>query len=303
VKARAYANVAIVKYWGKKSEARVIPTAPSLSVALDKLAVEAEVEFVAGAADEVEIDGVQAEGEEAARVSRFLDRVRPKGQVARVKTRATFPRAAGLASSSAAFAALAAAGAKAGGMQWDEARVAELARLGSGSATRSVTGGWTVWRNERPQRVAEAQHWDLRILVARVRDAPEKKAVSSTEGMRRCMQTSPFYAAFPAMCERDTEAGIAAVRGKNLDALGEIAERQALALHALCLTARPAIVYWTPATLQILTTVKRFTVDAGPHVFVFCSPAEAEATAATLRGLPGVREVIESRPAGGVEIL
>src|SRR4029077_15042629 len=144
VTARSNVNVALVKYWGKRDPALNLPATGSISLTLDGLSVEARVSFGDGQADELTIDGEPARGHERERLARFLDIVRDEagcGDPARVVTSSRVPRGAGLASSAAAFAALALAGSRAAGLRLDAPALSALARRGSGAAGRPVFGG------------------------------------------------------------------------------------------------------------------------------------------------------------------
>src|SRR5205809_700080 len=219
--ARANVNLALVKYWGKRDRALNLPATGSISLTLDGLSVEASVAFGGGEADRVEIDGAEAAGDEALRVARFLDLVRAEAgrrERALVTTRSTVPRGVGLASSAAAFAALALAASRAAGIVLDPPALSALARRGSGSAARSIFGGFVEWRRgERPdgrdsvaEPLAPPDFWDVRVVVAVTSSAP--KAVSSRAGMERAA-TSPFYPAWVAGAEADLAEALRAVPG------------------------------------------------------------------------------------------
>src|SRR2546425_8125034 len=151
--ARANVNLALVKYWGKRDGVLNLPATGSISLTLDGLSVEASVAFGGGEADRVEIDGAEAAGDEALRVVRFLDLVRAetgRRERALVTTRSTVPRGVGLASSAAAFAALALAASRAAGIALDPPGLSALARRGSGSAARSIFGRFRAWHRGGP---------------------------------------------------------------------------------------------------------------------------------------------------------
>src|SRR5256712_10811660 len=150
--ARANVNLALVKYWGKRDGALNLPATGSISLTLDGLSVEASVAFGGGEADRVEIDGAEAAGDEVLRVVRFLDLVRAetgRRERALVATRSTVPRGVGLASSAAAFAALALAASRAAGVALDPPALSALARRGSGSAARSIFRSFVEWHRCR----------------------------------------------------------------------------------------------------------------------------------------------------------
>ena len=194
----ANSNLALVKYWGKADEGARHPAAASLSVTLDSLTTAAQIEFSPRLAED-RIEGLPAGP--SARVEAFLGRFRARFGVqprAHVSLISNFPVAAGLASSASTFAALAKAATAAAGIEIDDRELADVARLGSGSACRSIFGGFVEWRPEGGASVVEPiaskDHWPLRILVAVTSERP--KAVGSSEGMRRTEATSPYYRAW-----------------------------------------------------------------------------------------------------------
>ena len=318
--ARANVNIALVKYWGKRDPALNLPATGSISLTLDGLGVEARVAFGETAADELEIDGRPAEGEAAERLRRFLDVVRAEAgrrDAVRVRTAGTVPRGAGLASSAAALAALALAGSRAAGLRLEPPALSALARRGSGSAARSIFGGFVEWhRGERPdgrdsiaEPLAPSDWWDLRVVAAIASTAP--KTVSSRAGMTRA-QASPFYPAWVAGAEADLAETRAAIRARDLEALGLLAEHSALAMHAVGLAARPPLLYWRGATIECIQrvwalraegTAAFVSIDAGPQVKVLCAPADAARVAEALRAVPGVERVLTCRPGAGAEVI
>ncbi len=317
--ARANVNVALVKYWGKRDASLNLPATGSISLTLDGLWTEARVGFGGGEADLVEIDGSPAAGEEGRRVTAFLDLVRQQAgrrERARVATRSTVPRGVGLASSASAFAALAAAASRAAGMQLEPQALSALARRGSGSAARSVFGGFVEWqRGERADGadsvaapLLDRDAWDVRVVVAVTDAAP--KSVSSRDGMAHA-QTSPLYPAWVTTAEADLVEARAAIRARDLEALGLVAEHSALTMHAIGLGARPPLLYWRGATVECIHRVWQLrhdgvgawvTIDAGPQVKVLCAPADAPRVADALTAVPGVVRVLTCAPGGGVEV-
>ena len=189
--AAAHANIALVKYWGKRDDALLLPEAPSLSVALDKLLTTTTVELGDSGADAFTLDGRPADPGPA---RRLLDAAKI-GQRARIVSRNEFPTAAGLASSASGFAALAVAACAAAGLRKSTEELSALARLGSGSASRSVPGGWAVWEGEAARQVFAPSHWDLRFCIAVCAAGP--KHVGSRDGMRTARNNSPTLSRRP----------------------------------------------------------------------------------------------------------
>ena len=304
--AAAHANIALVKYWGKRDEALLLPEAGSLSVALDKLLTVTTVELGDFAADALTLDGSAVDPGAARRV---LDAMGIQKR-ARIVSRNQFPTAAGLASSASGYAALAVAAAAAAGLRRSPEELSALARLGSGSATRSVPGGWAVWEGERARQAYPPSHWDLRFCIAVCAAGP--KQVGSRDGMRTTRETSPYHAAWIEQCRRDLPEALRLLGARDLPGLGALAERNALRMHADALAADPPLLYWQPATVACLHALRELrasgveawaTIDAGPHVVALCAPDRSAVVEARLRAVPGVAEVLVCAPAGGARVL
>lgn len=320
--ARAHTNIALVKYWGKRDEALFLPQNGSLSLTLDALFTTTTVHFdPALNADVLVRDDALREGDEAAKVTRFLDLVRQQAGFthrARVMTRNDVPTAAGLASSASGFAALAAAASRAAGLDLSLTALSALARQGSGSASRSIYGGFAEWRKGEAPDGADSyavplvppEHWDVRMVVTVLSAAPKDR--SSREGMRHTVGTSAFYRGWLDTVEADLAAARAAIAQRDLEALGTVAESSALKMHGSMLGATPPFTYWTPATLAVMHAVwdlRRagvpawLTIDAGPNVKVLTSPAAQAAVEAALAAVPGVESLIAAGPGPGIRWL
>lgn len=312
---RAHANIALVKYWGKRDEALFLPANGSLSLTLDGLYTTTSVEYGDFAADRLVLDGVEQGGDALAKVSRFVDKVRPQGARVLVESQNHVPTAAGLASSASAFAALAVAASRAAGLALSPEELSRLARQGSGSACRSIWGGFVEWRrgsradgmDSHGVPIAPQDHWDVRMLVAVLQKAP--KAVSSREGMKRTVKTSPFYPGWLASVDQDLATARNAIQARDLGALGTVMEASALKMHATMLAAKPPFTYLRPASLSAIQAVwdaraegleGYLTMDAGPNVKVLCAARDAEAWQRRLAALPEVVEVLCCAPGPGV---
>lgn len=317
--ARAHSNIALVKYWGKRDETLFLPTNGSLSLTLDGLFTTTRVRFEPGLAADVFV--LNGHREDGAKVSAFLDLVRAQAGLtdrARVESRNDVPTAAGLASSASGFAALAAAASWAAGLDLPDAELSALARRGSGSASRSIFGGFAEWKrgtladgtDSHGVSLAPPEHWDLRMIVTLLSAAP--KAVSSRAGMKATVKTSPFYPGWLATVERDLATCRTAIAARDLAALGEAAESSALKMHATMLGARPPFTYFQPASIAVMHAVwglreqgvpAWLTMDAGPNVKVLTTPEAQQAVEAMLRTVPGVLDLIACGPGPGVRRL
>lgn len=321
--ARACANIALVKYWGKRDAARNLPAAGSLSLTLAALTTETRVSFdPALATDELYLDGAPARPADTGRISAFLDLVRSEAQIAtraHVSSNNAFPTASGLASSASGYAALAVAATTAAGLSLSPRALSMLARRGSGSAARSIYGafvrmhaghaddGSDAFAEPITSRLADR----VRMVIAIV-GGGAPKSHGSRDAMDHTAQTSPFYRAWVDLVPHDLAVAEGALAAADLPALGVIAEANALAMHASAIAARPAIVYWQPTTLALLAEVHALrargigawaTMDAGPHVKVLTAIDDAETVAAALRAVPGTTEVMISGPGGPAVVL
>ncbi len=316
----APSNIAFVKYWGAEDLAVAIPLNASISMSLRACVTRTSVETVAaGAADEIWVFSEgrwgQAEGAFQQRAAAHLERLRRWAQVDvgfRVATENSFPAAAGIASSASGFAALTLAVVAALDRQPDGDELSNLARLsGSGSASRSVFGGYVQWpfgTGEDPWRaapLAPASHWDLRDVIAIVQTGP--KAVSSLEGHARA-RTSPHYVRRQELIPDRLQRVREAIDARDLDQLGPIIEEDAIELHLVAMSSQPPIFYWQPATLRVLDHVRALrqrgtsawaTMDAGANVHILCSADDEEAVATSLAAIDGVQTVIRDGVGSG----
>jgi diphosphomevalonate decarboxylase len=320
--ARAGTNIALVKYWGKRDPQLNLPRTGSLSLTLAGLETVTSVSVDPGLQhDHFELDGHIERGIPLGRVGRFLAIVRElagvQGLFARVVSRNAFPTAAGLASSASGFAALAAAGCAAFGLDLAPEELSALARRGSGSAARSMFGGLVEMEPGTREDGADAyahqlvppSAWPLRLVVAVTTEGA--KDVSSTAGMEATEQTSPLYEAWVASHAIDLEEARLAVAGRDLEVLGSVMERNCLGMHACMMATRPPLLYWNEATVAAMREVWSlrargvpvwFTIDAGPHVKALCRPEEATQVKAALDALPGVARTIVAAPGEGVRL-
>jgi len=315
----ACANIAFVKYWGNLDADRRLPLNDSLSMNLSAATTTTHVRFDPRlAADRVALDGETRYGPTRARVVAHLDRVRRRagiGTRAEVTSANSFPMGTGIASSASGFAALTLAAVGAVGLERSEEELSVLARLGSGSAARSVPGGFVEWRaadtdaGSFARSLAPPEHWDLRDVVAVV--SRDHKAVGSADG-HTAARTSPYLGARLAELPPRLGAVRRALLARDLASLGPAAEAEALSLHAVAMTSRPPVLYWQPGTLALLHVVRRwrsqglgvyFTLDAGPNVHLLCEGHDAAAVEAELAHLDYVEFSLHNRPGGAARLV
>lgn len=308
----AHPNIALSKYWGKRAGEGNVPAVPSLSVTLAGLSTTTSVTFDPRLTqDSLELNAVEGFGTQLARAKDLLDRVRAHAGTttfARIVSRNDFPTASGLASSASGFAALALATVRAAGLDWSAERVADLARRSSASAARSVFGGFVELDGESARAVAPKSTLGLRVLVCVTTEA--QKSTSSTDGMKRTADTSPYYGAWLDAAPRIHVSLREALLANDFEKVGELAESSALAMHASAMAA--GVVYVSGVTLAALAEVRAIresgvpayaTIDAGPHLKCLVQEANVAKVKERLARVPGVLRIIEASPGDGARIL
>lgn len=282
-RAEAYApsNIALSKYWGKRDAELNLPTNGSLSISLGKLGTRTTI--TPAEQDQVTLNGnhLPAEHPFTRKVIAFIELFR-RGQhlPMHIDTYNTIPTAAGLASSASGFAALTLALNQFFQLKLPEQTLSAIARIGSGSASRSLWHGFVEWqcgeRTDGSDSIAQPldSTWqDLRIGLLELNSA--EKHTSSRDGMTHTAETSPLFAQWPQQAEHDLTTIRNAILDQDFHTLGKAAEGNALAMHATMLAARPLLTYFQPKTLATILKVQKhrndglavyLTIDAGPNV-------------------------------------
>lgn len=305
----AHPNIALIKYWGKQAGAGNLPASPSLSITLDDLTTTTRVE--AANEDQVLLNG---EPTSDRKILGFLHRLRQHYAVPplRIETHNNFPTAAGLASSASGFAALITAIDAHCELGMSDPVRSGFARQASGSAARSIFGGFVGLCGPdwfaRP--VLGSSDWPLKVVIAITDEG--RKPVSSTEGMRAAEATSPYFPAWVSSTTDDYQAALKLVTAREFAALAELAEASCLKMHALMLSTRPPLIYWRPATLACIETVRTlraagtpvfFTIDAGPQLKAVCLPDAAGEVARALGAVSGVLSTRVVGLGGGARVI
>ncbi|POR04126.1 hypothetical protein AU468_03905 [Alkalispirochaeta sphaeroplastigenens] len=321
ITATAHPSLAVAKYWGKQPGAINTAATPSVAITLGAIAARTTLTVDCGDGgdqplrDQVILNGVS---QDPRRFRPFFDAVReaiaracpdgvtdpgqggtggPRAQDLYFSVRSDndFPTAAGLASSAAGFAALAASALTATLGARPSEEISRLARIGSGSACRSVYGGFTQWAAGAPaaeQLYPETWWPDLRVVVLPVSTA--EKPLSSRDAMNRTRDTSPFYEAWvtdaPSLARETREA----ISRRDLERLGEAARLSYLRMFSTMFGANPPILYWLPQSLDIIRGLEELrrmglpvweTMDAGPQVKVITDASHARQVADEFRDL------------------
>jgi len=307
----AHPNVALIKYWGKRDVQSNFPAVGSLSLTLSGLSTRTSVTFEADRVGDAVLINGQSDKRAEIRVTRCLDMLRTLAGVemgARIESANDFPTGAGLASSASGYAALVKAAAAALKLEVPQQVLDDIARVGSGSAPRSLHGGIVLLDIAsgsgdvmRCQTVCQPDEWPLAVVVAVTSRAA--KDVGSTGGMELSKEASPYYQAWVDSHPADLATGLAAVKKRDFAMLADISEQSCLKMHAVAMSSQPPLVYWSGATVDCMQRIWQlrrqgvpvfFTIDAGPQLKAVCLPEAAPQVTAALQELPGVLDVIAS---------
>ena len=321
----APSNIAFIKYWGKADEALRIPLNASISMNLSSAYTTTTVEFSnLYKTDEVYLTPssetykhsrpLEFVGSEKKRIIEHVDRIRENAGIhtrAKIVTRNTFPHGAGIASPASGFAALTVAACKAAGVTLSEKELTIIARLGSGSACRSIPDGFVLWEKGKissesyAYSLYPADFWDVRDILVIV-DFGLKK-VSTSDGMK-LVSTSPLWKTRVAGVPSKVTKMKTAFAEKDFTSLGELIEEDCLDMHHVMQTQIPPVFYWSDMTKQITKAVGDwrtaglsvyFTVDAGPNVHLIVEGKDELEVLEKLKNFPGVLQVIVNKPAPG----
>jgi diphosphomevalonate decarboxylase len=313
--ARAQPNIALIKYWGKRDTARNLPAVGSTSVTLDELFTEMTVTLDSTfERDRLIVNRVKNESM-LPRISSCLDNVLgSERSYARVDSHCNFPVAAGLASSASSFSATVVAANAASGERRSVAELARLAGHSSGSAARSLYGGFAELRNTDSdvsvETVLDGKDWPLKVVVAITSDGP--KPVGSGEAMEISRKTSPFYGRWVDDQVHDLTIAREAIHAQDFEKLADVSEHNCLKMHSVMWSSRPSIVYWNAATLVCMQVVRElrakgvavfFTIDAGPQVKAICLESDEKTVRDALSATAGVNKVLSSGLGDGARLV
>lgn len=279
-------NIALSKYWGKREPILNLPTNSSVSISLPGLGTQTSIEIIGS--EQIQNDQVILNGETLApehafakRVTAFLDHFRASDSTYfKVDTLNTVPTAAGLASSASGYAALVLALDDLFAWQLDKTQLSLLARMGSGSASRSLFNGFAMWHQGQQDDGFDSFAEEINTLwpefcIGLVEVDVKQKPVSSTQGMQNTVETCALYQAWPEQANKDVKTVKSAIINKDFSLLGKTAEHNALSMHATMIATWPPIVYWQPESVAAMHKVWQlreqgfevyFTMDAGPNL-------------------------------------
>ncbi len=320
--AKANANIALTKYWGKRNDELILPQNSNVSVTLEGLEAITTIEFSDKYTKDIFLlNSEEQSGEELERVVQILDYLRKKTDKklhAKVSSENSFPTAAGFASSAAGAAALALSASKAIGLSLEEKELSILARMNSGSGTRSVSGGFVQWlkgskedgSDSYGKQIADEKHWpEFRILACIT--TKKAKKIKSRAGMKQSVQNCPFYPTWRETADKDAEKMKELILKKDFTAIGQLAEHNALKMHAVAMSTTPAIIYWNEKTVQLIHDIMDwreqglecyFTIDGGPQVKIICLQKDVAEITRRVKE-EGIEEVLECKPGSGAKLV
>jgi diphosphomevalonate decarboxylase len=330
-------NLALVKYWGKRRQgedcqdpALNLPQNSSFSITLDagnELLTKTSVVFSEKFEEDMfYLNGKKQDMNDPELQERFLALEKLR-KLARTKTKAlvvsnnSFPTASGLASSASGLSAMIFAASKALGLEISMEKLSEITRIGSGSACRSLFGGFVVWdRGEKPdgsdsvaRQIFDENYWsDLRIVICLT--TQEKKKVSSRSGMKQTVATSNLYKVRPAIAEENVRSIESAAKKKDFETFGKIIMTDAMNMHATMMDTRPPIIYINDISKEIIYAVEElneeegrivgaYTFDAGPNACIICLEKDVNKIIRKLESVEGIRNVMKAKVGKGPELL
>jgi diphosphomevalonate decarboxylase len=324
--ALSHPNKALVIYWGNENDTLRTPTRSSLSVTLQ--GINHPLDYIvslrtigASERDKIIIDGIEDKGEIRSHFVNHLNAMRRYTgfkEKLEVTTRTSFPVGSGLAGSAASASALAEAFAGLIGKTEDTRLKSIMARRGSGSASRSVFGGFVMWQKGNSDESSYAtqlfneKHWDLRNVIGMVSSTPKK--IRSIEGMKLSKRTCPaeIYSEFVSVANHHIEGISTAALERDIGKLGELYEKENYLFRQVCLKTTPRLDYWTKVTDNILNKVANLRndgvpayagTDAGPNVHVFTQPNYVERVIRTIQEAEGILDIIHCRVGKGSHLI
>ena len=307
VKVKSYANIAIIKYWGKKDTAKMIPATSSISLTLNDMFTETEMEFINdedieiavekeikknrncedkfwGMTDLFYLNGELQDSVHTEKISKVVDLFREnRNQKVKISTTNNMPTAAGLSSSSSGLSAVIKACNELFEKNYTQAELAQISKFGSGSSSRSFFGPIATWDKDTGEIYEVKTDLKLAMIVLVLNE--NKKEISSRNGMELCAKTSTYFDEWVKRSEIDFVNMKKYLAENNFEKVGILTEENALRMHKTTETANPPFTYFNEKTYEAMDFVKNlrnngekcyFTMDAGPNVKVLCLEEDLE---------------------------
>ena len=306
VKVKSYANIAIVKYWGKKDAKKMIPATSSISLTLNDMFTETEMEFISDEDIKISVEKEMKNGDykdkfsnmtdlfylngelqdsvHTEKISKVVDLFREnRSQKVKISTTNNMPTAAGLSSSSSGLSAVIKACNELFGKNYTQSELAQISKFGSGSSSRSFFGPIAAWDKDTGE-ICEVKT-DLKLAMIVLVLNENKKKISSRNGMELCAKTSTYFDEWVKQSEIDFINMKKYLAENDFEKVGTLTEENALRMHKTTETANPPFSYFNEKTYKAMDFVKNlrnngekcyFTMDAGPNVKVLCLEEDLE---------------------------
>ena len=290
---KSYANIAIIKYWGKKDPIKMIPATSSISLTLENLFTETEISFITReeaiektgqASDLLYINGELQNEEQIKKIAKVVNLFRDdRSQLVKIDTTNNMPTEAGLSSSSSGLSAAIKACNRLFDKNLSREELAQISKFASGSSSRSFFGPVGMWDKDTGE-VSEVKT-DLKLAMIVLVLNEEKKIISSRKGMALCMETSTSFDEWIRQSEIDFENMKKYLSEGDFSKVGELTEENALRMHETTKNANPPFTYLTEKSFDAMEYVRElrkqgercyFTMDAGPNVKVLCLEEDFE---------------------------
>ena len=317
----AHSNIALIKYWGRSLESDPnmnIPSNDSVSMTKNgigdvKLQTHTTIEFSdAYDQDLALLNGEVLIGRNMERILRVVNHLRKQVNLDycfKMMSKNDFPIQAGLASSASGFAALAIATVTALGKDFSKEKISKIARLGSGSAARSIHGGFVYWNKGTSHETSFAEQicgpdeFNMDAVIAIIHEG--KKDVTSDIG-HRSAHTSPFNEVRIKLTQEQAKDIKKAILDDDFSKVGKIAEENCKYMHTVMMTSNPPLFYWHSDTLRLIKATEEirkdglecyFTIDAGPNIHYLCRSEDSHELQKLLEKKERVNKTILVKPA------
>ncbi len=290
---KSYANIAIIKYWGKEDEKKMIPSTSSISLTLENMYTETEICFIEKK-EALDIIGKEEDlfyinydlqnDEQREKISKVVDLFRKdRKKLVKIRTRNNMPTEAGLSSSSSGLSAAIMACNELFNSKKTRKEMAQISKFASGSSSRSFFGPVAAWDKDTGEIYEIKTDLKFGMIVLVLNE--EKKIISSRKGMELCMRTSTSFPEWVSQSKKDYIAMKKYLAENDFEKIGELTEENALRMHQTTINANPPFSYLTEESRKAMDYVRKlrkngekcyFTMDAGPNVKVLCLESDME---------------------------
>ena len=316
VTAITHPNIALIKYWGKRNKNLLLPTKSSISIGLSELETITTVSLSEEKVDCFFLNKQKLYPHKNDKLFNFISFIKNEFSINYnfiIHSQNNFATSAGMASSASGFSALTLAILQFCNIILSTKELSQIARRGSGSACRSIYGGFVFWNKGNQEDGSDSYAEQLfsniffqQIRIISVEVSTNTKHISSTIGMDITVQTSHLYKQWVKDSNIRLQNIISAITNKDFSHIGFLAEEDCKQMHEAMKTSRPSICYWSPKTLKIISSISYlrkngiecyFTIDAGPNVFVLCIDKDVNYITNYLKSVNNVNCVINKIPA------